>query len=795
MAGERGDEDPNLSSKSSELSVDPSETDSLVKLAPLPTEVNSSGSSSDAATSKAQACAGLSNCVLELCPTCNPDSSLSTIISPTYNCCKNGPLHHKERSALHKHSRAVQEYLDDSDEPDRGVDVANFRAGFSGPRNFTLVQSPTREDKAPLPPSVISLDFQRVSITGEDTSGVPYEDLLTAASMLVSALIMRHKYCKASLQRFPKVTEHFIFGGSKTSDYETPPCKLEPEYVHTEPQKVSDPWCVASGMNSAGLSFEMHDGVVQACSSKGEIQPFQFITLQEFIRDMNLLCAMISDGPLKSFCYRRLSYLTNKFSMHVSLNEMKELLAQKSVPHRDFYNIHKVDTHVHAASCMNQKHLLRFIKKRIRVDADDVVCKDKVTGEMTLRQMFEKMNLTAYDLSVDTLDMHADRNTFHRFDKFNDKYNPVGESRLREIFLKTDNYIGGKYFADIIKEVMSDLEDSKYQNAELRLSIYGRSRNEWDTLAKWALQHNVYSDHVRWIIQIPRIYDVFKANKIVDNFEQFLTNIFLPLFEVTNDPSSHPELHQFLNYVIGLDSVDDESKPEYPMIDREVPLPASWSHEENPAYVYYLYYMHANMAVLNHFRKSRGLETFVLRPHCGEAGPIQHLVGGFLLSESINHGLLLRKVPVLQYLYYLSQIGIAMSPLSNNSLFLNYHRNPLIEYLNRGLCVSLSTDDPLQFHFTREPLMEEYSIAAQVWKLSNADMCELARNSVLMSGFPEPFKRHWLGAGFEREGVEGNDVRKSNVPDIRVAYRFETLVEELDMFSAVMQKRRAEFNQ
>ena len=31
--------------------------------------------------------------------------------------------------------------------------------------------------------------------------------------------------------------------------------------------------------------------------------------------------------------------------------------------------------------------------------------------------------------------------------------------------------------------------------------------------------------------------------------------------------------------------------------------------------------------------------------------------------------------------------------------------------------------------------MEEYSIAAQVWKLSTCDMSELARNSVLMSGF------------------------------------------------------------
>ena len=42
------------------------------------------------------------------------------------------------------------------------------------------------------------------------------------------------------------------------------------------------------------------------------------------------------------------------------------------------------------------------------------------------------------------------------------------------------------------------------------------------------------------------------------------------------------------------------------------------------------------------------------------------------------------------------------------------YRSPLPDYLARGLNISLSTDDPLQFHFTKEPLMEEYSIAAQV---------------------------------------------------------------------------------
>jgi len=51
-----------------------------------------------------------------------------------------------------------------------------------------------------------------------------------------------------------------------------------------------------------------------------------------------------------------------------------------------------------------------------------------------------------YDLNVDLLDVHADKSTFHRFDKFNLKYNPCGQSRLREIFLKQDNLIQGKIF-------------------------------------------------------------------------------------------------------------------------------------------------------------------------------------------------------------------------------------------------------------------------------------------------------------------------------------------------------------
>ena len=55
------------------------------------------------------------------------------------------------------------------------------------------------------------------------------------------------------------------------------------------------------------------------------------------------------------------------------------------------------------------------------------------------------------------------------------------------------------------QQVMSDLEDSKYQKAELRISVYGRSRDEWDKLADWAYDNEIYSDHVRWLVQVPRL--------------------------------------------------------------------------------------------------------------------------------------------------------------------------------------------------------------------------------------------------------------------------------------------------
>ncbi|KZS92191.1 AMP deaminase [Sistotremastrum niveocremeum HHB9708] len=621
-------------------------------------------------------------------------------------------------------------------------------------------------------------------------------------SALNKCLELRDKYISISLQNIGDNPRDYD-GASKHPDpKKTHDANLKPWKIYPKPPPPHWHWTdkskVISGEpaheseeefdfakcdipRSDEWTFEVDErGVYQVYdTAKGSDPLFNIPTLREYFVDLDYVLSVISDGPTKSFAFRRLKYLQSKWAMYSLLNESQEMADMKRVPHRDFYNVRKVDTHVHHSSCMNQKHLLRFIKSKMKKNPDDVVI-FRDGKELTLAQVFESLNLTAYDLSIDTLDMHAHQDSFHRFDKFNLKYNPIGESRLREIFLKTDNFIQGRYLAELTREVMTDLEQSKYQNCEWRISIYGRSQSEWDKLAKWVVHNKLYSHNVRWMIQIPRLYDVYKQNGSVKNFEDVLRNVFHPLFEVTKDPASHPELHVFLQRVIGFDSVDDESKAER-RIYKKFPYPRVWDTEQSPPYSYWLYYMFANMASLNNWRQARGFNTFVLRPHSGEAGDTDHLTSAFLTSQCISHGILLRKVPALQYLYYLRQIGVAMSPLSNNALFLAYERNPLKAFFETGLNVSLSTDDPLQFHFTKEPLLEEYSVAAHIYKLSQSSLAELARNSVLQSGFEMEIKRHWLGQQWYLPGAAGNDINKTNVPNIRLEYRHQTLSEELEL--------------
>uniref|UniRef100_A0A6N2KK97 AMP deaminase n=1 Tax=Salix viminalis TaxID=40686 RepID=A0A6N2KK97_SALVM len=577
---------------------------------------------------------------------------------------------------------------------------------------------------------------------------VPSQDEVDSYIILQECLEMRKRYLfKEAIAPWEKEI---------ISDPSTP--KPNPDPFSFTPEGKSDHY------------FRMQDGVIHVYpnkDSKEDLFPVADATM--FFTDLHHILRVVAIGNIRTLCHHRLNLLEQKFNLHLMLNADREFLAQKSAPHRDFYNVRKVDTHVHHSACMNQKHLLRFIKSKLRKEPDEVVIFRDGTY-LTLKEV--------YDLNVDLLDVHADKSTFHRFDKFNLKYNPCGQSRLREIFLKQDNLIQGRFLGELTKQVFSDLVASKYQMAEYRISIYGRKQSEWDQLASWIVNNELYSENVVWLIQLPRLYNIYKEMGIVTSFQNILDNIFIPLFEVTVDPDSHPQLHVFLKQVVGLDLVDDESKPER-RPTKHMPTPAQWTNVFNPAFSYYVYYCYANLYTLNKLRESKGMTTIKFRPHSGEAGDTDHLAATFLTCHNIAHGINLRKSPVLQYLYYLAQIGLAMSPLSNNSLFLDYHRNPFPMFFLRGLNVSLSTDDPLQIHLTKEPLVEEYSIAASVWKLSSCDLCEIARNSVYQSGFSHALKSHWIGKEYYKRGPDGNDIHKTNVPHIRVEFRYRIWRDEM----------------
>jgi len=193
------------------------------------------------------------------------------------------------------------------------------------------------------------------------------------------------------------------------------------------------------------------------------------------------------------------------------------------------------------------------------------------------------------------------------------------------------------------------------------------------------------STHNRWLIQIPRLWRIYSKKPVEDgqsprSFLEMIENIFVPLFEATLHPEDHPDIAQAMQHIVGFDSVDDESVLEDSC---DCQTPQEWTTDKNPSFWWQLYFLWANMEVLNHLRKARGLNTFAFRPHAGETGDPMHLAATYMLCQSINHGILLDMQVSLQYLYYLDQVGLSISPLSNNFLFRKIAENPFPKFFRR----------------------------------------------------------------------------------------------------------------
>jgi AMP deaminase len=449
---------------------------------------------------------------------------------------------------------------------------------------------------------------------------------------------------------------------------------------------------------------------------------------------------------------------------------MESEASQQLQSNSDLLTVPKVDTHLHNSAMMTAKQLSTYMHEIYDRDKDRILrtCDDGTS--VTVGQEMEKAGFVKERTDLDRLS--GNHKMFANFENFNKGFTPLGSRALKSLFLGTSTF-DGEYLFDLTKRCAADARSDGDAFLEPRFSVYGNNATGWGELAKWVKRWNVIEDTgILMAIQLPRVYHVWKKFGMVSNFGEMLSNFFQPLFDAAAALAAHPacgengnDVAWLLTRIRMMDSVDDESKEDAYDISN-LPPPSEWDSAENPPCNYYQYYMHANIARLNAVAGT----SIKLRPHAGEAGPTHHLAAAFLFCDGISHGINLRKEPVLEYLYYLAEVPVAVSPISNSVLFLKYRDNPFPSLFKRGLCVTLTTDDPLMFHTTPTPLLEEYATARHAFDLSSVDLCEIARSSCVAAFSPS-----------EREDLHGkDDPHRTNVPVLRLDFRKKQLEREFE---------------
>ena len=53
----------------------------------------------------------------------------------------------------------------------------------------------------------------------------------------------------------------------------------------------------------------------------------------------------------------------------------------------------------------------------------------------------------------------------------------------------------------------------------------GRKANEWDKLAAWFYEHRLAHENVRWLIQIPRLYHIYRSVLHLFEYDLYVRNV------------------------------------------------------------------------------------------------------------------------------------------------------------------------------------------------------------------------------------------------------------------------------
>jgi adenine deaminase len=133
--------------------------------------------------------------------------------------------------------------------------------------------------------------------------------------------------------------------------------------------------------------------------------------------------------------------------------------------------------------------------------------------------------------------------------------------------------------------------------------------------------------------------------------------------------------------------------------------------------------------------------------HAGEEGPPAYIAEALdlLKVQRIDHGVRCEEDEALVQRLVRERMPLTMCPLSNLKLkvYDRMESHNLKRLLDRGVCVTVNSDDPAYFGGY---LLENYLAAQRALGLSQDDLTQLARNSIEASFLDAAAKQRWQSA-------------------------------------------------
>jgi adenosine deaminase len=133
--------------------------------------------------------------------------------------------------------------------------------------------------------------------------------------------------------------------------------------------------------------------------------------------------------------------------------------------------------------------------------------------------------------------------------------------------------------------------------------------------------------------------------------------------------------------------------------------------------------------------------------HAGEEGPPSYIYEALdvLKVRRIDHGVRCEESPALVERLARERVPLTVCPLSNVKLkvFERIENHNLKRLLDRGVCVTVNSDDPAYFGGY---VLENYLAVQRGLGLSQDDLTVLARNSIEASFLTDSAKQRWFAA-------------------------------------------------